>query len=126
MFPLLRITSKSTPLHPITDVVEGLSLEHISHKYRHREAQIRSPPQLSFEAVKCVLGVRTVPYMVYGRTTMVSVGHGTIHIPYHEDHLQRLSASVQVWHGRRWPFTTVYYSVKFIYFTYENKSQLPI
>lgn len=58
------------------------------------------------------IGVRTVPYMVYGHTTTISISHGTIRIPYREDHSLELSVSVQVWYGHRQPFTTIYYSVK--------------
>ncbi len=68
------------------------------------------------------VGLCTVLYTVYGHTTMISIGHRTIHILYHEDHSLKLSVLVQVWYGCRWPFTTIYYSVKQINFVYEYKT----
>ncbi len=54
------------------------------------------------------VGLRTVPYTVYGRNIAVSVSYGNIRIPYHQLKNQASSASVQILYGRRRPFTNVH------------------
>ncbi|SJL08022.1 uncharacterized protein ARMOST_11381 [Armillaria ostoyae] len=54
------------------------------------------------------IGLRTVPYTVYGRKVAVSVGYGNIRIPYRQLKSQALSASVRIPYGRRRPFTNVH------------------
>ncbi|KAK0454018.1 uncharacterized protein EV420DRAFT_1749580 [Desarmillaria tabescens] len=49
----------------------------------------------ALQLLKYALGLRTVPYTVYGRKAMVSDGHGNIRIPYRMLSLKALSVSVQ-------------------------------